>query len=213
MKTDIASLRQEYALASLDEKDVFKNPFDQFKKWFDEAVSSEETEPNAMILATVGRDNAPLQRTVLLKGFDAGSFTFFTNYASEKGRQIAENPTVSLLFPWINLQRQLIIQGTASKIPREESLAYFRSRPRGSQLGALVSNQSEKISSREVLEEKLAIAEKDFENQEVPLPDHWGGYVVKPSFFEFWQGRQSRLHDRICFELDGNEWKISRRSP
>ncbi|MEM9337685.1 MAG: pyridoxamine 5'-phosphate oxidase [Bacteroidota bacterium] len=213
MKTDIASLRQEYALASLDEKDVFKNPFDQFKKWFDEAVSSEETEPNAMILATVGRDNAPLQRTVLLKGFDAGSFTFFTNYASEKGRQIAENPTVSLLFPWINLQRQLIIQGTASKIPREESLAYFRSRPRGSQLGALVSNQSEKISSREVLEEKLAIAEKDFENQEVPLPDHWGGYVVKPSFFEFWQGRQSRLHDRICFKLDGNEWKISRRSP
>ncbi len=213
MNTDIASLRQEYAMASLDENDVSKNPLDQFGKWFDESISSQLIEPNAMILSTVNSDGEPCQRTVLMKDFDESGFTFFSNYASVKGQQIEQKPTVSLLFPWYPLERQVIIQGTATKVSREASREYFHSRPKGSQIGSFVSNQSEEIPSRVFLEKKLEAAKQEFKNKEVPLKEDWGGYLIKPYFFEFWQGRESRLHDRICFNLQGNDWKITRKSP
>ena len=213
MKTDITSSRQEYSLASLDENDVKRNPFDQFKKWFEETLRSEIPEPNAMVLGTSDQERRPFQRTVLLKGFGYDGFVFYSNYTGTKGRQIRDNPEVSLLFPWLALQRQVIVRGTAAKVSREGSLIYFRSRPKNNQLSAYISNQSETIPSRKFLEDQLAGARKAFENKEVPLPDDWGGYLVKPYFFEFWQGRENRLHDRICFDLAADDWKLSRLSP
>ncbi len=211
--TDIASLRKEYAQAELDIDRVEKSPVDQFRKWFDEALKAELIEPNAMVLATADLSGKINQRTVLLKAYDEGGFVFFTNYASRKARQIEENQNVSLLFPWYGLERQVAITGKAEKISAGESARYFLSRPFGSQLGAWVSHQSQVISSRRILEMKLEEMKRKFKEGKVPLPDFWGGYKVVPETIEFWQGRPSRLHDRIYFTKEGLGWKIERLSP
>lgn len=213
MREDIASLREEYTKAELDEQSVLSNPFEQFEKWFQEAISSEVKEPNAMVLASVDKDNQPFQRTVLLKTFNEDGFVFYTNYNSRKSVQLAHNPKCSLLFPWYPLERQVSITGTVKKISAKESLQYFLSRPRGSQLGAWVSHQSQVITSRSILEIKLAEMKQKFKEGKIPLPDHWGGYRVIPNSIEFWQGRASRLHDRIMYEPKANGWTIKRLSP
>lgn len=213
MTEDIASIRQEYTQACLDEFGVEANPFKQFESWFEEALKSKLLEPTAMILSTVASSGAPSQRTVLLKHFDMEGFVFYTNYSSKKATHIAENGQVSLLFPWYGLERQVIISGVAQKISSKESLKYFMSRPRGSQLGAWVSNQSQIISSRKVLEQKLAEMKEKFKKGKIPLPDQWGGYKVIPNSFEFWQGRANRLHDRIFYEMLDNSWVIRRLAP
>lgn len=213
MRADVASLRNEYAQMELHEKLCASNPFVQFEKWFNEAMKAELLEPNAMVLSTVNSSGEPSQRTVLLKDFNDIGFTFFTNYDSRKGKEIAQNTNVNILFPWYVLERQIIITGTAEKISREQSDTYFHSRPRGSQLGAHVSNQSEELTGRSILEQKLAALEKEFDNKEIPLPENWGGYRIIPNRFEFWQGRKSRLHDRIQYERENEVWNISRLSP
>lgn len=213
MNSQVSSLRKEYLQSSLDEKDVSSNPIGQFQKWFDEALKSEIIEPNAMVLSTTDFKNQPYQRTVLLKDFGVHGFTFYTNYKSSKGLQIAKNPKISVLFPWYELQRQVIIRGDVQKVSVKDSEKYFHSRPIGSQLGAYVSNQSQKLSSRKELEVKLKEAERAFDGETIPLPENWGGYLVKPTAIEFWQGRASRLHDRILFEKQGETWGISRLSP
>ena len=214
MKSDIASLRNEYLKSSLEDGDFPSHPMTQFDAWFQQAVNSDELEPNAMALGTVDENNQPHQRTVLLKGVTEEGLMFYTNYKSSKGLQIEINPQVNLLFPWYNLQRQIIICGTAEKLPKLESEEYFHSRPLGAQLSALISDQSKKIGSRSELEKKLRSAEKTYENQEVPLPPNWGGYLVRPLSFEFWQGRENRLHDRIFYRLlDNSTWEISRLAP
>lgn len=210
---EIADLRRDYRQASLDLKDVDQNPFLQFRKWFDEAVASEVREPNAMVLSSSGKDNAPSQRTVLMKALNPDSIVFYTNYGSRKATQISENENVSVLFPWYALERQVIMEGKAEKISKAESLKYFLSRPFGSQLGAWVSNQSQIISSRSILEEKLAQMKRKYQEGKVPLPDDWGGYKITAHRIEFWQGRSNRLHDRILYELENSNWKIQRLAP
>lgn len=213
MKEEIASLRKEYTKAELDESLVSKNPFQQFESWFDEALKSEVLEPNAMVLSTVNSQNRPSQRTVLLKTYNEDGFVFYTNYNSRKAAHLKENPYVCLLFPWYELERQVTIMGRVEKVSTKESLQYFLSRPRGSQLGAWVSNQSEVITSRSILERKLSEMKRKFQEGKIPLPDHWGGYRVIPDSIEFWQGRPNRLHDRIMYELDTNGWTIKRLAP
>ena len=213
MREDIASIRKEYTKDALNEDSVSSDPFAQFEKWFNDAIESNILEPNAMTLATVSMEGQPFQRTVLLKTFNTDGFVFYTNYTSRKAKQIENNPNVSLLFPWYSLERQVMITGKVSKVSTKESLNYFLSRPRGSQLGAWVSNQSEVISSRNLLEMKLEEMKRKFKEGKIPLPDHWGGYRVVPSSIEFWQGRSNRLHDRIMYERDDNSWKISRLAP
>ncbi|WP_421765096.1 pyridoxamine 5'-phosphate oxidase [Ekhidna sp.] len=214
MREDIASIRKEYTQAELTEQSVLKNPFEQFEKWFQQALDSEIIEPTAMVLSTVNPEGQPFQRTVLLKTFNNDGFVFYTNYESRKADHLNHNPRVSLLFPWYSLERQVTITGHVEKVSTKESLKYFLSRPKGSQLGAWVSNQSEVISSRSILETKLAQMKQKFKDGKIPLPDHWGGYRVIPESIEFWQGRKSRLHDRIYFQKDGkNSWNISRLSP
>lgn len=214
MSDNIADLRKEYTKASLDIESVNSNPFQQFEKWFKEAQAGELLEPNAMVLSTVDAAGQPFQRTVLMKALDDEGIVFYTNYKSRKAQQIEGNNKVNILFPWYPMERQVAIQGIATKISTKESLNYFLSRPHGSQLGAWVSQQSEVISSRSLLEMKLAEMKQKFKEGKVPLPDFWGGYKIEPTSFEFWQGRQSRLHDRLIYQLDvdGN-WKISRLSP
>lgn len=211
-KPNLADLRRDYSLRELDESTVSPDPFDQFSLWFDEAANSEVIEPNAMTLSTVGSDIRPLSRVVLLKGFNRNGFVFFTNYESRKGSDLLANPHTCLHFFWPDLERQIIISGTAEKTSREESQVYFDSRPVASRIGAWTSKQSSVISSREVLEEREAELKLEF-GENVPLPSFWGGFRVTPSRFEFWQGRPSRLHDRIVFELAGGEWHIMRLSP
>ncbi|WP_462250336.1 pyridoxamine 5'-phosphate oxidase [Ekhidna sp.] len=214
MREDIASIRKEYTQAALDEQSVLQNPFEQFEKWFQEALNSEILEPTAMVLSTVNGEGQPYQRTVLLKTFDQQGFVFYTNYESRKANHLKSNPKVSILFPWYSLERQVAITGHVEKISTKESLKYFLSRPQGSQLGAWVSNQSEVISSRSILEEKLAQMKQKFKDGKIPLPDHWGGYRIIPETIEFWQGRKSRLHDRIFFKKEDNDiWNITRLSP
>ena len=214
MREDIASLRQEYTQAELNENSVAKSPFEQFEHWFKEATQGQLLEPNAMVLSTVDQNKQPFQRTVLLKTFNEDGFVFYTNYESRKAHQINEHPHVSLLFPWYALERQVIITGSVKKVTTKESMQYFLTRPRGSQLGAWVSNQSEVITSRSILETKLAEMKRKFKEGKIPLPDHWGGYRVIPDSIEFWQGRANRLHDRIMYEIsDNNEWSIKRLSP
>lgn len=213
MNTDIANLRKEYTKASLNIDTVDRSPFVQFEKWFNEAVSSELLEPNAMVLSTADLDLNISQRTVLLKAFDKIGFVFYTNYKSKKATHIEQNSKVSLLFPWYGLERQVAISGTAQKISIEESLKYFLSRPRGSQLGAWVSQQSQIITSRSILETKMQEIKEKFKNGQIPLPDFWGGYRVVPEKIEFWQGRPNRLHDRLLFTRDADTWKIDRLSP
>lgn len=214
MSLDIASLRKEYARASLDLDSVHDSPIEQFLSWFEEAQKSEVTEPNAMVLSTAGANGRTTQRTVLLKAFDEKGFVFYTNYSSRKAQQISENNQVCLLFPWYQLERQVIITGRAEKVSTAESLKYFISRPSGSQLGAWVSHQSKIITSRSILEQKLNEIKEKFKDGKIPLPDFWGGYRVIPESIEFWQGRPSRLHDRIYYTLDSNHtWTKQRLSP
>jgi pyridoxamine 5'-phosphate oxidase len=209
----LAELRKEYSLAGLLEKDLARDPFRQFEKWFHEAEASKLVEPNAMILATAGKDGRPSARTVLLKGFDGRGFMFFTNYESRKGRELDGNPHASLVFPWFALERQVLIEGSVTKVSREESDAYFHSRPRASQIAAWASPQSTLISSRSVLEESVKALEAKYAGREVPLPPHWGGWRVSPATVEFWQGRRSRLHDRLRYRRHKDEWVVERLAP
>lgn len=210
---ELQQLRREYSSGELDESTVLDNPFKQFTAWFKEAVEAEAAEPNAMTLATVDQNQKPDARIVLLKEMEDDGFVFYTNYASDKGRQIEQNPNVSLCFFWVELERQVRINGKAQKIPKAQSEKYFKSRPYKSQLGAWVSNQSEPVESRAVLERKFEEAERTFSEDEIPMPENWGGYKVIPERFEFWQGRRSRLHDRIRFDLENGAWLKYRLCP
>lgn len=210
---DLADFRKEYSEVGLHRKDLNPEPVEQFGTWFAQAVECGLHEPNAMTLATVDGSGMPFQRTVLLKYFDAEGFVFFTNYASRKARQIEVNPQVCLLCPWISMERQVIIQGRAEKVTTTESLRYFASRPRESQIGAWVSNQSEIITSRKFLMQKLAEIREKFSHGEIPLPSFWGGYRVVPTAIEFWQGGPARLHDRFLYRKQADAWEIERLSP
>ena len=209
----LADLRKDYALAGLAEKDLARDPFRQFEKWFSEAEAAKVAEPNAMILATATRDGRPSTRTVLLKSVDGRGFVFYSNYESRKGRELDANPRASLLFPWISLERQVIVEGTVAKVAREESEAYFHARPRASQLGAWVSAQSTIISDRRVLDDSLKALEQKYAGQEVPLPPHWGGWRLAPENVEFWQGRRNRLHDRLRYRREKDGWIVERLAP
>lgn len=213
MTEKLAALRLDYRLASLLEEDTFDDPLLQFQKWFNEALTAEIDDVNAMAIATVDATGQPHNRFVLLKGLEDGRFVFFTNYDSHKGRDIAENPKVSATFYWVPLQRQLRIEGHASKISFEASEAYFHQRPRESQLGAWASHQSAVSTHRGELEERFAALEKQYENQPIPCPPHWGGYAIEPSYIEFWQGRSSRMHDRIAYSLRNGQWCKERLNP
>ncbi len=212
---DISDIRQEYTLKGLSREELDRDPFKQFELWFQQACSANLPDPNAMSLATVSATGEPSQRMVLLKYFDRQGLVFFTNYESKKACQITENPQVSLLFFWTALERQVEIAGTANKIPTAESLKYFATRPRGSQIGAWCSQQSSAISSRKMLELKFAEIQRKFQNREIPLPSAWGGYRVIPHSFEFWQGRPNRLHDRFLYSRFNSEsnWDIQRLAP
>jgi len=213
----LAALRRSYELAGLDAGDVDPDPIAQFSRWLGDAVAAEITEPNAMVLATADARGRPRARTVLLKVADTAGFTFFTNYESTKGRQLAVNPQASLCFPWFDLERQVIVEGEVVRVSRQESADYFRERPHGSRLGALTSRQSEVIASRDELDARFAELSGEFpEGSDVPLPDFWGGYRVVPDVVEFWQGRGNRLHDRIRYTLDAaapDAWQIERLAP
>ena len=209
----LQKLREEYSKHSLDESEVDPSPFKQFERWMSEAIKSELPEPNAMTLATVDVEKKPHTRTVLLKGLEDESFVFYTNYGSNKGKELEQNPNASLCFLWLGLERQVSIDGTVEKLPREESEAYFKQRPYKSQLGAMASNQSAEVPSRKFLEKKFDDLEEKYGEGEVPMPDTWGGYRVKPEAIEFWQGRRSRLHDRVKYERVGDSWTIKRLSP
>ena len=210
---DLAEFRKEYSDRGLRRDDLNSSPLLQFEQWFQQAIELKLHEPNAMTLATVDETGMPFQRTVLLKYFDEEGFVFFTNYSSRKSAQIEANPNVSLLFPWVILERQVIVQGRAEKISAAESLKYFASRPRESQIGAWVSNQSEVISSRKLLLQKLNEIKEKFQHGEIPLPSFWGGYRVVPEAIEFWQGGPARLHDRFLYQKQKEDWNIDRLSP
>lgn len=212
-KESIQNLRQDYRSATLAESDVDKNPVVQFGKWFKEALDAQLYEPNVMTLATADLSGKPTARILLLKGFSDEGFVFYTNYDSKKGQQLDENPQAALVFFWAELERQVRIEGTISKVSAEDSTAYFHSRPAGSQIGAMASPQSTVISSREILEERVDELKAAYEGKEIPRPEHWGGYILKPAHIEFWQGRPSRLHDRITYTNENNVWSISRLAP
>lgn len=211
---NLEELRRNYAHRSLDLADLQPDPFAQFDTWMRAAIETQLLEPNAMSLATVGPAGAPSLRTVLLKGFDARGFVFYTNYASRKARELAANAQVALLFQWLPLERQVSVTGRAEKISAAESLKYFLTRPRDSQIGAWASRQSEVITTRSLLEQKFAEMQAKFSAGEIPLPSHWGGFRVTPATFEFWQGRPNRLHDRYRYERqDDGTWQIERLMP
>lgn len=212
MQPDISSIRTEYSRQLLTEASVDADPLRQFDKWWQEALSAEILEPNAMTLATASADGLPSARIVLLKGFDSNGFVFYTNYNSYKGQQLAENPKACLVFFWKELERQVRITGIVTKTSDQDSDAYFYSRPVGSQLGASISPQSTIIESRGWLEKKYEALEKS--GSKITRPSHWGGYLVKPVLLEFWQGRPSRLHDRLEYSLqEDGKWKIERLAP
>lgn len=210
----LADLRKEYTKAALDVSNVLPHPAAQFEQWFREASQSAVPEPNAMTLATANEKGMPSARIVLLKGVEQGRFVFYTNYQSEKGRLLDANPACALTFFWPELERQVRIEGIASRVAESRSVAYFQSRPRGSQIGAWASPQSTPIDNRDILEQRAAQLEKKFEGAPVlPKPHQWGGYEVEPLMVEFWQGRPSRLHDRIRYNLVDGAWKVVRLAP
>ena len=212
MKKEIADIRKDYRQQSLSEQDVASNAIEQFGHWWNEAVNSEIDEVNAMTLATSSKEGIPHARIVLLKSYDENGFVFFTNYQSHKGHEMEDNPKAALVFFWKELERQIRIEGSIEKINASESDAYFFSRPHGSRIGAWASPQSTVIPSRDILEYNVVKYQKEF-GEDVPRPQHWGGYIVKPSLIEFWQGRSSRLHDRILYTLRDGVWKIERLAP
>ena len=211
---DITQMRKDYMDKGLNRRDLNDDPFLQFELWFNQALEAELREPNAMVLATTGNNMMPSVRTVLLKIFDKKGFVFFSNYKSKKAKDIEENPKASVLFPWLDLDRQVKIEGSIEKISSTESLKYFLSRPKGSQLGAWVSHQSEIVSSRSLLEAKFNEIKNKFVKGEIPFPDFWGGYIIKPQTIEFWQAGTNRLHDRFVYNLqEDGTWKIERLAP
>ncbi len=209
----IADIRTEYRRHSLSEQDVAADPIAQFTRWFDEAVNAAVVEPNAMCLATATPDASPSARMVLLKGFDARGFVFYTDYRSRKGQELADNPRASLCFFWAELERQVRINGAVQRVSRAESDEYFQSRPLPSRVGAWTSHQSMVLIDRTALEQQLAANDARFAGGQVPLPEHWGGFRIIPEELEFWQGRESRLHDRIQFRRDAGDWVKRRLSP
>jgi pyridoxamine 5'-phosphate oxidase len=210
----IADLRREYSLTGLRKADLAADPLQQFRHWFDQALAAGTNEPNAMVLATADAAGKPSTRVVLLKGFDERGFVFFTNYESRKARELAVNRHAALNFFWVELERQVCVTGRVTQVPREEAEAYFKTRPRGSRLGAWASKQSDTVPSREVLEARLQELEKKYPGEEIPLPPFWGGYVLAPGEIDFWQGRPNRLHDRFRYskQSDGR-WVVERLSP
>ncbi len=225
MSNEIADIRKDYKLASLEEADVAANPIDQFTRWWNEAVASQIDEVNAMTLATANAAGVPAARIVLLKGYNPNGFIFFTNYESDKGKNLAQNPHAALVFFWKELERQIRIEGRVEKVSAEESDRYFNSRPASSRIGAWASPQSAVIENRMVIEQNVERYSSIFANDSIERPDHWGGYIVKPTSIEFWQGRSSRLHDRIKYTLENSannaatdtrsdaSWKIERLAP
>ena len=225
MSNEIADIRKDYKLASLEEADVAANPIDQFTRWWNEAVASQIDEVNAMTLATANAAGVPAARIVLLKGYNPNGFIFFTNYESDKGKNLAQNPHAAIVFFWKELERQIRIEGTVEKVSAEESDRYFNSRPASSRIGAWASPQSAVIENRMVIEQNVERYSSIFANDSIERPDHWGGYIVKPTSIEFWQGRSSRLHDRIKYTLENSaynaatdtrtelNWKIERLAP
>jgi len=210
---NIQNLRQEYRAAELAESDVDKNPFTQFGKWFKEALDALLYEPNVMTLATADLTGKPSARILLLKGFDENGFVFFTNYSSKKGKEMEENPQASMVFFWPELERQVRIDGLITKVAEQVSEDYFHSRPKGSQIGAAASPQSTIIPNRELLQNRVNELTATYTDQEVPKPAHWGGYLLEPTHIEFWQGRPSRLHDRITYTNVNGAWAINRLAP
>ncbi len=211
---DIADLRKEYSTTGISREDLRDDPVKQFRAWFDQACEAGITEPNAMSLATAWRDGRPLLRTVLLKQYDHRGFVFFTNLESRKALQLAENPQAALLFPWVSLERQVMITGVVERVSLADATAYFITRPVGSQLAAWASPQSTVITSRQLLEMKWEEMKRKFADGKIPLPSFWGGYRVVPRVFEFWQGRANRLHDRFQYERQGDgAWRIERLAP
>jgi len=209
----VAQLRRDYTKQELLESEVAANPLDQFMEWFEQALSAELLDANAMTLATASDNAVPSARMVLLKGVDEEGFRFYTNYESRKGQELLENPRASLCFFWSPLERQVRIEGTVEKLSAEESESYFHQRPRKSQLGAWASKQSRKVESRDELVKRFKEIEEQFADQKVPLPEFWGGFLLRPTRIEFWQGRKSRMHDRICYEQEADSWTTYRLAP
>lgn len=210
----LAEIRREYAETPLEEAAVAADPIEQFRRWMDDALRAELLEPTACVLATASKDGSPNARAVLLKGVDAGGFVFYTNYRSTKARELEENPRAALVFYWAELERQVILRGSVTRTSREEADRYFATRPRGSQIGAWASPQSEVIPSRAVLEERVRAMDERFRGEVVPRPEHWGGYRLTPQTVEFWKGRRDRLHDRLRYtrRADGG-WVLERLAP
>jgi len=214
-QNELQNMRQDYSAAELTENSTKTDPIKQFEKWFNEAVEAQQYEPNAMTLSTATYEGRPSGRIVLLKGFDSNGFMFYTNYLSRKGKEITKNPLGALTFLWGTLERQVRIEGTIEKLSKEQSEKYFHTRPRKSQVSAVISPQSQEIASRDLLEKKWEEFEAEYgDDKDIPKPSFWGGYVLKPRLIEFWQGRRSRLHDRILYKkIDNKNWKKVRLAP